>query len=120
MPRKDDDWFSQAAKQASSTEQARATRRASAEREMQAAKELREARVAAIGRISRRPSPEARAAAAEFGETMKPKLITPEQALGIIERVVSSSEDPVAAAGEWITKITNSLSAIAREHHEVQ
>ena len=109
-----DDWFTQAAKQASSTKQARATRRASAEREMQAAKELREARVA---RISKRPSPEARAAAAEFGETT---AITPDQALGAIERLVSSSEDPVAAAGEWITKITNSLSAIAREHLEVQ
>ena len=103
----DDDWFTQAAKQASSTKQARATRRASAEREMQAAKEAR---------ISKRPSPEARAAAAEFGET----TITPDQALGAIERLVSSSEDPVAAAGEWITKITNSLSAIAREHLEVQ
>ena len=109
----DDDWFSQAAKQASSTKQARATRRASAEREMQAAKELREARVA---RISKKPSPKARAAAAEFGEP----AITPDQALGAIERLVSSSEDPVAAAGEWITKITNSLSAIAREHLEVQ
>ena len=109
----DDDWFTQAAKQASSTKQARATRRASAEREMQAAKELREARVA---RISKRPSPEARAAAAEFGET----TITPDQALGAIERLVSSSEDPVAAAGEWITKITNSLSAIAREHLDIQ
>ena len=109
----DDDWFTQAAKQASSTKQARATRRASAEREMQAAKELREARVA---RISKKPSPKARAAAAEFGET----TITPDQALGAIERLVSSSEDPVAAAGEWITKITNSLSAIAREHLEVQ
>lgn len=108
----DDDWFSQAAKQASSTKQARATRRASAEREMQAAKE---ARVAAIGRISKRPSPEARAAAAEFGATT-----TPDQALGAIERLVSSSEDPVAAAGEWITKITNSLSAIAREHLDIQ
>lgn len=112
----DDDWFTQAAKQASSTKQARATRRASAEREMQAAKELREARVAAIGRISKRPSPEARRAAAEFGET----IITPDQALGAIERLVSSSEDPVAAAGEWITKITNSLSAIAREHLDIQ
>ena len=109
----DDDWFAQAAKQASSTKQARATRRASAEREMQAAKE---ARVAAIGRISKRPSPEARAAAAEFGET----TITPDQALGAIERLVSSSEDPVAAAGEWITKVTNSLSAIAREHLDIQ
>ena len=109
----DDDWFAQAAKQASSTKQARATRRASAEREMQAAKELREAR---IGRISKRPSPEARAAAAEFGAT----TITPDQALGAIERLVSSSEDPVAAAGEWITKITNSLSAIAREHLDIQ
>ena len=103
----DDDWFAQAAKQASSTKQARATRRASAEREMQAAKEAR---------ISKRPSPEARAAAAEFGET----TITPDQALGAIERLVSSSEDPVAAAGEWITKITNSLSAIAREHLDIQ
>lgn len=109
----DDDWFAQAAKQASSTKQARSVRRASAEREMQAAKELREARVA---RISKRPSPEARAAAAEFGET----TITPDQALGAIERLVSSSEDPVAAAGEWITKITNSLSAIAREHLDIQ
>ena len=96
----DDDWFAQAAKQASSTKQARATRRASAEREMQAAKEAR----------SKKPSPEARA---EFG-------ITPDQALGAIERLVSSSEDPVAAAGEWITKITNSLSAIAREHLDIQ
>ena len=103
----DDDWFVQAAKQASSTKQARATRRASAEREMQAAKEAR---------ISKRPSPEARAAAAEFGET----TITPDQALGTIERLVSSSEDPVAAAGEWITKVTNSLSAIAREHLDIQ
>ena len=102
----DDDWFTQAAKQASSTKQARATRRASAEREMQAAKEAR---------ISKRPSPEARAAAAEFGETTKP-----DQALGAIERLVSSSEDPVAAAGEWITKVTNSLSAIAREHLDIQ
>lgn len=109
----DDDWFAQAAKQASSTKQARSVRRASAEREMQAAKELREARVA---RISKKPSPEARAAAAEFGET----TITPDQALGAIERLVSSSEDPVAAAGEWITKITNSLSAIAREHLDIQ
>lgn len=105
----DDDWFSQAAKQASSTKQARSTRRASAEREMQAAKEAR------VARISKKPSPKARAAAAEFGETT-----TPDQALGAIERLVSSSEDPVAAAGEWITKITNSLSAIAREHLEVQ
>ena len=103
----DDDWFTQAAKQASSTKQARSVRRASAEREMQAAKEAR---------ISKRPSPEARAAAAEFGET----TITPDQALGAIERLVSSSEDPVAAAGEWITKITNSLSAIAREHLDIQ
>ena len=103
----DDDWFTQAAKQASSTKQARATRRASAEREMQAAKEAR---------ISKRPSPEARAAAAEFGEI----IITPDQALGAIERLVSSSEDPVAAAGEWITKVTNSLSAIAREHLDIQ
>lgn len=110
MPRKDDDWFAQAAKQASSTKQARATRRASAEREMQAAKEAR------VARISKRPSPEARAAAAEFGET----TITPDQALGAIERLVSSSEDPVAAAGEWITKVTNSLSAIAREHLDIQ
>ena len=102
----DDDWFSQAATQASSTKQARATRRASAEREMQAAKEAR---------ISKKPSPKARAAAAEFGETT-----TPDQALGAIERLVSSSEDPVAAAGEWITKITNSLSAIAREHLDIQ
>ena len=102
----DDDWFAQAAKQASSTKQARATRRASAEREMQAAKEAR---------ISKKPSPEARAAAAEFGETTKP-----DQALGAIERLVSSSEDPVAAAGEWITKVTNSLSAIAREHLDIQ
>ena len=106
MPRKDDDWFVQAAKQASSTKQARSVRRASAEREMQAAKEAR---------ISKRPSPEARAAAAEFGETTKP-----DQALGAIERLVSSSEDPVAAAGEWITKVTNSLSAIAREHLDIQ
>ena len=105
----DDDWFSQAAKQASSTKQARVVRRASAEREMQAAKEAR------VARISKKPSPKARAAAAEFGATT-----TPEQALGVIERLVSSSEDPVAAAGEWITKITNSLSAIAREHLEVQ
>ena len=103
----DDDWFTQAAKQASSTKQARATRRASAEREMQAAK---------VARISKKPSPEARAAAAEFGET----TITPDQALGAIERLVSSSEDPVAAAGEWITKVTNSLSAIAREHLDIQ
>ena len=103
----DDDWFVQAAKQASSTKQARSVRRASAEREMQAAKEAR---------ISKRPSPEARAAAAaEFGETTKP-----DQALGAIERLVSSSEDPVAAAGEWITKVTNSLSAIAREHLDIQ
>ncbi len=102
----DDDWFTQAAKQASSTKQARVVRRASAEREMQAAK---------VARISKKPSPEARAAAAEFGETT-----TPDQALGAIERLVSSSEDPVAAAGEWITKITNSLSAIAREHLDVQ
>ena len=102
----DDDWFVQAAKQASSTKQARSVRRASAEREMQAAKEAR----------SKRPSPEARAAAAEFGETTKPA----DQALGAIERLVSSSEDPVAAAGEWITKITNSLSAIAREHLDIQ
>ncbi len=102
----DDDWFTQAAKQASSTKQARVVRRASAEREMQAAK---------FARISKKPSPEARAAAAEFGETT-----TPDQALGAIERLVSSSEDPVAAAGEWITKITNSLSAIAREHLDVQ
>ena len=100
----DDDWFTQAAKQASSTKQARSVRRASAEREMQAAK---------VARISKRPSPEARAAAAEFGETT-------DQALGAIERLVSSSEDPVAAAGEWITKITNSLSAIAREHLDIQ
>lgn len=106
----DDDWFAQAAKQASSTKQARATRRASAEREMQAAKEAR------VARISKRPSPEARAAAMEFGAT----TITPDQALGAIERLVSSSEDPVAAAGEWITKITNSLSAIAREHLDIQ
>lgn len=106
----DDDWFAQAAKQASSTKQARSVRRASAEREMQAAKEAR------VARISKRPSPEARAAAAEFGET----TITPDQALGAIERLVSSSEDPVAAAGEWITKITNSLSAIAREHLDIQ
>ncbi len=111
----DDDWFSQAAKQASSAKQAKSVRRASAEREMQAAKELRDARVAAIGRISKKPSPEARAAAAEFGATT-----TPDQALGAIERLVSSSEDPVAAAGEWITKITNSLSAIAREHLDIQ
>ena len=110
MPRKDDDWFTQAAKQASSTKQARSVRRASAEREMQAAKEAR------VARISKRPSPEARAAAAEFGET----TITPDQALGTIERLVSSSEDPVAAAGEWITKVTNSLSAIAREHLDIQ
>ena len=103
----DDDWFAQAAKQASSTKQARATRRASAEREMQAAKEAR---------ISKKPSPKARAAAAEFWET----TITPDQALGAIERLVSSSEDPVAAAGEWITKVTNSLSAIAREHLDIQ
>ncbi len=103
----DDDWFTQAATQASSTKQARVVRRASAEREMQAAKEAR---------ISKKPSPEARAAAAEFGET----TITPDQALGAIERLVSSSEDPVAAAGEWITKITNSLSAIAREHLDIQ
>ena len=103
----DDDWFTQAAKQASSTKQARSVRRASAEREMQAAKEAR---------ISKKPSPEARAAAAEFGET----TITPDQALGAIERLVSSSEDPVAAAGEWITKVTNSLSAIAREHLDIQ
>ena len=106
----DDDWFTQAAKQASSTKQARATRRASAEREMQAAKEAR------VARISKKPSPEARRAAAEFGAT----TITPDQALGAIERLVSSSEDPVAAAGEWITKITNSLSAIAREHLDIQ
>ena len=106
----DDDWFTQAAKQASKTKQARAARRASAEREMQAAKEVR------VARISKRPSPEARAAAAEFGAT----TITPDQALGAIERLVSSSEDPVAAAGEWITKITNSLSAIAREHLDIQ
>ena len=106
----DDDWFAQAAKQASSTKQARSVRRASAEREMQAAKEAR------VARISKKPSPEARAAAAEFGET----TITPDQALGAIERLVSSSEDPVAAAGEWITKITNSLSAIAREHLDIQ
>ena len=97
----DDDWFTQAATQASSTKQARVVRRASAEREMQAAK---------VARISKKPSPEA-----EFGATT-----TPDQALGAIERLVSSSEDPVAAAGEWITKITNSLSAIAREHLEVQ
>lgn len=102
----DDDWFTQAAKQASSTKQARVVRRASAEREMRAAK---------VARISKKPSPEARAAAAEFGATT-----TPEQALGVIERLVSSSEDPVAAAGEWITKITNSLSAIAREHLDIQ
>ena len=108
----DDDWFTQAAKQASKTKQARSVRRASAEREMQEAKELREA----IGRISKKPSPQARRAAAEFGET----TITPDQALGAIERLVSSSEDPVAAAGEWITKITNSLSAIAREHLDIQ
>lgn len=106
----DDDWFAQAAKQASSTKQARSVRRASAEREMQAAKEAR------VARISKKPSPEARAAAAEFGET----TITPDQALGAIERLVSSSEDPVAAAGEWITKVTNSLSAIAREHLDIQ
>lgn len=99
----DDDWFTQAAKQASSTKQARVVRRASAEREMQAAK---------VARISKK---QARAAAAEFGATT-----TPEQALGVIERLVSSSEDPVAAAGEWITKITNSLSAIAREHLDIQ
>ena len=103
----DDDWFAQAAKQASSTKQARSVRRASAEREMQAAK---------AARISKRPSPKARAAAAEFGVT----TITPDQALGAIERLVSSSEDPVAAAGEWITKVTNSLSAIAREHLDIQ
>ena len=102
----DDDWFAQAAKQASSTKQARSVRRASAEREMQAAKEAR------VARISKRLSP----AAAEFGET----TITPDQPLGAIERLVSSSEDPVAAAGEWITKITNSLSAIAREHLDIQ
>ena len=102
----DDDWFAQAATQASSTKQARVVRRASAEREMQAAK---------VARISKKPSPGARAAAAEFGETT-----TPDQALGAIERLVSSSEDPVAAAGEWITKITNSLSAIAREHLDIQ
>ena len=77
---------------------------------MQAAKEAR------VARISKKPSPEARAAAAEFGET----TITPDQALGVIERLVSSSEDPVAAAGEWITKVTNSLSAIAREHLDIQ
>ena len=106
----DDDWFTQAAKQARISKQAIAARRASAEREMQAAKELREARVA---RISKKPSPKARAAAAEFGEST-------DQALGAIERLVSSSEDPVAAAGEWITKITNSLSAIAREHLDIQ
>ena len=105
----DDDWFAQAAKRASSTKQARSVRRASAEREMQAAKEAR------VARISKKPSPEARAAAAEFGETTKP-----DQALGVIERLVSSSEDPVAAAGEWITKVTNSLSAIAREHLDIQ
>ena len=105
----DDDWFVQAVTQASSTKQARVVRRASAEREMQAAKEAR------VARISKKPSPEARAAAAEFGATT-----TPEQALGVIERLVSSSEDPVAAAGEWITKITNSLSAIAREHLDIQ
>ena len=109
----DDEWFAAAAREASSTKQAKSVRRASAEREMQAAKE---ARVAAIGRINKRPSPEARAAAAEFGAT----TITPDQALGAIERLVSSSEDPVAAAGEWITKITNSLSAIAREHLDIQ
>lgn len=103
----DDDWFTQAAKQASSTKQARVVRRASAEREMQAAK---------VARISKKPSPGARAAAEEFGETTQ----SADQALGAIERLVSSSEDPVAAAGEWITKITNSLSAIAREHLEVQ
>jgi hypothetical protein len=45
-----------------------------------------------------------------------PKPMDPETALGVIETAVIKSPDPYIAAGEWITKITNALSAIARQY----
>jgi len=42
--------------------------------------------------------------------------MTPDAALGVIEDAVRRSADPYLAAGEWISKITNALSAIAREY----
>ena len=44
--------------------------------------------------------------------------ITPEVGLAAIERVVREADDPLIAAGEWITRVTNSLSAIAQEGND--
>ena len=62
-------------------------------------------------------------AATNYNTAYRPKPparapITPEVGLAAIERVVREADDPLIAAGEWITRVTNSLSAIAQEGND--
>lgn len=61
-------------------------------------------------RTSNRPT-----RAPEYLGPQRTQVITPETALGVIETAVRQADDPFVAAGEWISRVTNALSAIARE-----
>lgn len=52
--------------------------------------------------------------APEYLWPQRTQVITPETALGVIENAVSQADDPFIAAGEWISRVTNALSVIAR------
>lgn len=45
----------------------------------------------------------------------RPRTVSPEEALEIIKLTVQSTDDPFMAAGDWISRVTNELSQIARD-----
>lgn len=47
-----------------------------------------------------------------------PKLWTTDDALTLILETIRHSDDPHAAAGEWLTKVTNGIIEITREFDE--
>lgn len=49
------------------------------------------------------------------GSDYQPATMTPKQELRAILRDIRSSEDPMVAAGEWLTKITTSITSLMRE-----
>lgn len=143
--KEEDDWFASAAAEAANTPAAKQAeaRRKVAER----LRADREAQIARMEAASRRPKGEVAAAAAIFaavaagikpsyqpsstsatidpssnrassGGGSRAQLVSPEAALKAIVKHVRESDDPFTAAGEWISRVTNELSAIAREHAE--
>lgn len=109
-----DNWFTDAAKQASGTQEAERIREIIESREKFVQRTIREERMKRA-----RATIDVTAAQREFGAAPLPPRaarIKPDDAVTALMKHVKESDDPLSAAGEWISKVTNELSAVARDY----